>query len=140
MAPNLWTELFFLDEATALGAGHRPCFECRREAAVRFKKAWLGGNPEYQFDIKTSIGKIDEIIHTERIANNGSKVNWETSLKDLPDGAFISIDEKAYLVKDGVIREWSPGGYLKPKLDEIVNVLTPKSIVNALKSGYEPKW
>src|SRR5882757_4708468 len=63
MAPNRWTELFFLDEATAFAAGHRPCFECRREDAVRFKAAWLRGNPEYGFDPKITIGKIDEVIH-----------------------------------------------------------------------------
>jgi hypothetical protein len=143
MGPNLWTELFFLDEATALSAGHRPCFECRREDAVLFKEAWIKGNPEYGFDRKTPIGKIDEIIHAERIANNRSKITWIANLKDLPDGTFIHIDEKAYLVKGGIISEWSPSGYSGPCLDgleENVKVLTPRSVVNALKNGYVPKW
>src|SRR4051812_14165929 len=67
MTPGRWTELFFLDEATAFAAGHRPCFECRREDAKRFKTCWIKGNPEYNFSMTTSITQIDEIIHKERI-------------------------------------------------------------------------
>src|SRR3954469_22149992 len=77
MTPGLWTELFFMDEATAFAAGHRSCFECRRDDASHFKAAWLKGNPQYGFTIKTSINKIDEIIHAERIDSNGKKVTYE---------------------------------------------------------------
>ncbi|HEY0652814.1 MAG TPA: hypothetical protein VGD65_06790, partial [Chryseosolibacter sp.] len=55
MSPGRWTELFFMDEATAFAAGHRPCFECRREDAKRFKECWLKGNPSHQFSMSTSI-------------------------------------------------------------------------------------
>src|SRR5262245_6320448 len=74
MMPDRWTELFFLDEATSFAAGHRPCFECRREDAQRFKSFWIQGNPEYNFDMKTSVHQIDKIIHTERIGHEKSKV------------------------------------------------------------------
>src|ERR1700733_14947614 len=91
MSPNLYTELFFFDEATAFAAGHRPCFECRRDDANRFKAAWLKGNPEYGFDHKVLIGEIDEIIHRERIDKKGSKVTFEAAAQDLPDGVFIQM-------------------------------------------------
>jgi hypothetical protein len=65
MAPNLYTELFFLDEATALASGHRPCFECRREDAGRFKVAWIKGNQQYGFDSEVAINKIDQVIYEQ---------------------------------------------------------------------------
>ncbi|TKC05739.1 hypothetical protein FA048_17825 [Pedobacter polaris] len=142
MSPNLWTELFFLDEATALAAGHRPCFECRRIAANLFKAAWLKGNPEYGFNLKTKIGAIDKILHRERIDEQGKKVTFQATLKDLPTGTFISIDNEAYLVVNDLIYQWSPFGYAAGKqiaLSTVVKVLTPKSIMNALKSGYQPQ-
>lgn len=142
MAPNLWTELFFLDEATAFAAGHRPCFECRREDAKRFKTAWLKGNPQYQFDDKVLIGRIDEILHQERINKNNNKITFKASINELPDGAFIQIDGDAYLIADGSVYKWSPEGYGEatplPE-SETVCVLTPHSVVNAFGSGYRPQ-
>ena len=142
MAPNLWTELFFLDEATAFAAGHRPCFECRREYAARFKTTWLQGNPQYRFDAKTSINKIDDILQAQRIAADGSKVTYTAPLKSLPDGVFILLDNKPYLVANQHVHQWTPFGYgeaetLSP--DTTVEVLTPESIVNAFKAGYTPQ-
>ncbi|MDP9047521.1 MAG: hypothetical protein M3N14_05245 [Bacteroidota bacterium] len=101
MSPNLWTELFFLDEATALAAGHRPCFECRREDASRFKAAWLKGNPQYGFGPKISIVEIDAGMHAERIAKDGSKVTFEAPAAGLPDGTFIGINGQPHLVAGG---------------------------------------
>lgn len=139
MSPNLWTELFFLDEATAMAAGHRPCFECRRAAAKLFKAAWLKGNPLYGFTQKTLIGKIDEVLQKERINEGGQKVAFEAALQDLPDGTFIEIDNQAYLVSNSMIYLWSPFGYAAAKQippTTKVKVLTPCSMVNALKAGY----
>jgi hypothetical protein len=139
MSPNLWTELFFFDEATAMAAGHRPCFECRREAANLFKTAWLKGNPEYGFNQKTLIGKIDEVLQKERIDENGQKVTFEAMLQDLPNGTVIEIDSEAYLVANEQLYLWSPFGYAVgqqiPALTK-VKVLTPRSMVNAIKAGY----
>jgi hypothetical protein len=138
MSPGLWTELFFLDEATAFASGHRPCFECRREDAVRFKAAWLKGNPQYGFADKVDIGKIDEIIHKERIAKDGSKVTYEAAIENLPDGAFLLIGNEPYLLAGSAIHHWTPFGYDEclPLPKGEVTVLTPRSVVNAFMAGY----
>jgi hypothetical protein len=142
MAPNLWTELFFLDEATAFAAGHRPCFECRRDAANSFKAAWLQGNPQYGFDKKTSINKIDDILQAERIGEQGCKIIYQTAVTDLPNGAFICLHNQPYLLFGGHIYLWHPEGYgpvqALPNVSEIT-VLTPQSIVNAFRAGYTPQ-
>ena len=142
MSPDRWTELFFMDEATAFAAGHRPCFECRREDAVRFKKNWLKGNPEYGFDEKISIGEIDKIIHRERIDKRGGKVMYEEMIGRLPDGSFVEIEGSAYLVAQGKIFRWSPFGYEDGgtwQAGQQVKVLTPQSSVNAIRAGYLPQ-
>ncbi len=74
MTTGRWTELFFMDEATAFAAGHRPCFECRREDAKKFKHYWIQGNPRYNFSMSTSINEIDAIIHRERITREKKKI------------------------------------------------------------------
>jgi len=142
MMPNRYTELFFLDEATAFAAGHRPCCECRREDYNQFKTAWLAGNPEYHFNHKTSIQEIDAILHEERISKDKSKVIFEANMKDLSDGTFIALGNEPYLIWKDQLFLWSPFGYGKgialPN-KETVTVLTPQSIVNALKAGYRPQ-
>src|SRR5690242_1774734 len=113
MAPNRYTELFFLDEATAFAAGHRPCFECRREDFNRFKTLWIKGNPEYNFSAKTSIEAIDKILHHERMNDDGSKKTYKANINSLPVGTFISIDNDPWLIANDHIWLWTPGGYIK---------------------------
>jgi len=142
MTPNRYTELFFFDEATSFSAGHRPCFECRRDDAKKFKTFWIKGNPEHGFSEKTSINEIDKIIHKERIDSNFKKVVYKTNTKDLPNGVFIMHNNNAYLLKDRSIFLWTPFGY--EKTEETLNnnkvvLLTPMSVVNALKAGYKPQ-
>ena len=141
MAPNLYTELFFLDEATAFAAGHRPCFECRREDYNKFKTAWLKGNPGYKFTAKTSIQDIDKILHDERMNKDGFKRTHEENNSDLPDGTFITIDNNAFLIFNKRMYLWSPSGYKKYKSFTAGKsaVLTPESIVNAFRAGYVPQ-
>jgi hypothetical protein len=141
MAPNRYTELFFLDEATAFAAGHRPCFECRREAANAFKAFWLKGNPAYHFDAKTPIGRIDDLLHAERIDREKNKVTYEEDRRNLPNGVFILFNKNPYLVLDGLFYLWSPSGYEKGTdlLGERFTVLTPRSIVDAFRAGYVPQ-
>jgi len=141
MAPNLYTELFFMDEATAFAAGHRPCFECRKSDYKKFKSFWLKGNPGYGFHEKTSIREIDDIIHSERIDRKGNKLTFEADIKDLPDGTFILIEDEPYLLADQKIYHWTPFGY-----DEgitlpsgTITVLTPKSVINTFRAGYYPQ-
>jgi hypothetical protein len=142
MTPNRYTELFFLDEATAFGAGHRPCFECRRDDYNLFKSYWLKGNPEYGFNEKTSIQKIDEILHKERISSAKTKVTFEDETNNIPDGSFVLFDNDAFLILNGLMYLWSPFGYEKgvdvPQIPKLT-VLTPRSIVNTFKAGYLPQ-
>jgi hypothetical protein len=132
MTPNRWTELFFLDEATALAAGHRPCFECRREDARRFKAAWLAGQ---QRNDDPPIGAVDDVLQAERLDRG-----WHARLDALPDGAMIEQDGSAWLWWRGRLRPWSFDGYGTPKPGRTteVTVLTPPSIVAALARGYVP--
>ncbi|HYG02723.1 MAG TPA: hypothetical protein VD927_09770 [Chryseosolibacter sp.] len=139
MAPGRWTELFFLDEATAFAAGHRPCFECRREDANRFKGAWVAGNPAHQFSMKTSINAIDEILHKERIGKEHTKVTHQCQSLDLPSGTFILLNAQPYLVHNDRIHRWTPFGYeesLALPVAATLTVLTPESIVSAFRAGY----
>ena len=142
MQPGRWTELFFLDEATAFSAGHRPCFQCRFKDHQRFKKIWLKGNPQFGFNMKTPIAQIDNIIQPERIAPDKSKVTFREKLSLLPDGTFVSYQNNPYLLKDNKMHLWTPAGYKKSinLFDkEKLPVLTPRSIVNMLSAGYIPQ-
>jgi hypothetical protein len=142
MSPDLYTELFFLDEATAFAAGHRPCFECRRADYNRFKSFWLKGNPEYGFNEKTSIQLIDNILHRERLNSDGSKVKYEDKLSTLPDGCFVELNGKPHLFANNAVYEWSPFGYGEAQelpRSEFVTVLSPESTVNAFRAGYVPQ-
>lgn len=142
MSPGLYTELFFLDEATAFSAGHRPCKECRREDHMRFKQCWMAGNPAYGFNEKTKIGEIDAVIHKERITAHLTKVTYQEEISQLPDGSFVMVDNQPFLVKGDGLFLWTPAGYstklARPK-NQTVTVLTPRSIVNTFKAGYDPQ-
>jgi hypothetical protein len=142
MAPGLYTELFFLDEATAFSAGHRPCFECRRADAMRFKSHWISGNPEYGFDQRTSIGQIDAVLHRERLAADGSKPLYPAPQADLPNGSFVWYKDLPHIIVDGLLYPWSPEGYGPGAVapgGEQLQVLTPRSIVATFRAGYVPQ-
>jgi hypothetical protein len=142
MAPNRYTELFFMDEVTAFAAGHRPCAECRRSDFKRFKSLWIKGNPGYGFNEKTRISEIDDIIHRERIGPDQCKITYRENLDNLPDGTFVRYKNEAYLIQDAKLHLWSPFGYqdaVDLPFAELVEVLTPKSIVNTIRAGYLPQ-
>lgn len=132
-----YTELFFLDEVTALAAGHRPCFECRRTAAVAFAAA-LGRR-----GARPSAPEMDLVLHAERLDGRRKRVH-RRALDDLPDGAVISLaGADALAVKGDVLLPWTPSGYgpPRPRLQGLdVAVLTPPSILRALSRGYQPAW
>lgn len=142
MTPDRYTELFFLDEATAFSAGHRPCAECRRQAFNRFKHFWLEANPEYGYDQRTPIWKIDEVLHRERINRSGTKVTFTESAGKLPPGSFILHDNEPWLFADSLFFRWTPQGYdhgiSLPATDK-VTILTPRSVVNTFRAGYQPQ-
>jgi hypothetical protein len=138
--PGRYTPLFFLDEATALAAGHRPCAECRREAFRAFRAAWetaLGG--------PAGAVSIDRDLHAERVEGpTGRRRIHERDLAELPDGAMVALPAKptlAWLVRGAELLPWSPEGYGTPvqrPADVRASVLTPPSTVAALAAGYRP--
>ena len=105
------TQLFFLDEATAFSAGHRPCAQCRRSDYNRFKVFWRAGNPAFGFDAKVPIKEIDATLHTEREGADGLKVTFRDRPDRLPNGVFILLDGIPHLLKDLKAYAWSPAGY-----------------------------
>lgn len=140
MGPG-YTELFFLDEATALAAGHRPCRECRRADFERFLEAWARAKG---IDRPRSIDPVDQVLHAERFGPRGVKVTYPALTGDLPPGTFVAFDAnpgEAFLLWHGALYPWTPAGYLDPLPLEAASpatVLTPRSIVAALGAGYVP--
>lgn len=132
-----YTALFFLDEVTALAAGHRPCFECRRRDAKAFAEKWAqakgGGIPRAP--------AMDEVLHAERLKGRVKRTH-EMPVDELPDGVFIAMDQDAYAVRGAHLLRWSDRGYtdsiVRPR--GTVTVLTPPGIVAVLSAGYRPQW
>ena len=145
MKPNSYTELFFLDEATALAAGHRPCAECRHKSFVDFCNAWKIAYPEAGGSGRPTADEMDNQLHTERIAKDRSKPVFEAQLGGLPNGAFIRFPddtENVYLIWNRKLLAWSLGGYreqIDRALEGKVLVLTPKSTVEVLRAGFLPE-
>ena len=141
MSPRHYTELFFLDEATALAAGHRPCAECRRERFNAFRYAWR----LEEYSHPPTADEIDNRLHTERLAPDKKKKVHLANLADLPNGVFVRMadwGENAYLVWNDRLLLWTAGGYSGQKKrphDAKVVVLTPKSTVEAIRAGYVPE-
>jgi hypothetical protein len=136
MGGRSWTELFFLDEATALAAGHRPCFFCRRDDAHRFRKAWEDGNGVSN----VHAGDIDSALHHERLDGKAKRLHaLPMRLKQLPDGAMVQAAEASFLIAKGRALRWSPAGYREAQgLIESAMLLTPPSSLRALAAGYRP--
>ena len=136
-----WTELFFLDEVTALAAGHRPCFYCRRSNAVTFANI-----------VADSLGvgtirapELDRLLHMERIASGGDiePMNPE-DLQELPDGTMIAADSGILAIKNDQCLPWTFDGYGKPlsfsSITGQVAIITPRTNRQALRGGYTPVW
>jgi hypothetical protein len=145
MTPGRYTELFFLDEATALAAGHRPCAECQRARFLAFCCAWQKAQAN-RVELPTpTAAMIDDRLHGERIGSDRSKRSFQAGLNELPDGVFVTVaawGEQAYLVRGDHMLVWSPRGYgeqrRRPKGEE-VKVLTPPSTVKSIRAGYLPE-
>jgi hypothetical protein len=135
MTPHRYTELFFLDEAAALSAGHRPCAECRREDYERFRTSW-----EACFGARAGADEMDVRLHADRIAGKAKRI-YRDDLANLPDGTYIALNAAAWLIWKGGVHAWSGSGYLQRKprpARGVVDVLTPRSIVGILAAGYTP--
>src|SRR5262249_24909033 len=135
MSPRSYTELFFLDEAVALAAGHRPCAECRHDDYLRFQTAWsrarLSG---------TSADEMDRRLHADRLVSPRARRTFRDAAETLPDGAYVDLDGTAWLAWGGAIHAWSPAGYTDRRAighDE-VTIITPRCLVEVLRMGYRP--
>lgn len=138
-----WTELFFLDEPTALAAGHRPCFHCRREAALRFAAAFRAGNGLEH----CGAPEIDRILHGERRLSGRAAppVLRPEQVFGLPDGTIIQSGPEFLALRHGRLLAWSFSGYGRPmEIGEIgatpLGLVTPACVVGALAAGYRPRW
>ena len=131
-----YSELFFLDEVTALAAGHRPCFECRRKDAERFA-GLFSGKPK-----RASAPAMDKALHAERLDGKAKRLH-RRKIDALPDGAMIALGGNAFAVRGKRLLRWTPTGYgeARPRpLRDDVDVLTPPSILAVLERGYRPLW
>jgi hypothetical protein len=143
MSPNRYTELFFLDEATALAAGHRPCGECRRADFRRFKATWLAANRDRGLGLDVRVDAIDRELHRDRLGPDGQPRTYLATLGSLPDGVFVALPDVAepLLVWRGSLASWSPAGYGACRgwpPDRRATVLTPRSTAAAIGAGYAP--
>ena len=138
MAPGRYTELFFLDEATAFAAGHRPCGECRYEDYQRFSAIWQQLHPG-----QVGADAMDDQLHSERVdPQTRGQRHHEMSWAALPDGAFVLEDERPWLVRGDQLLEWTAAGYVaarrtRPATGTAV-AITPPSLIALLRAGWEP--
>lgn len=134
MATRSWTELFFLDEATAFAAGHRPCFHCRRADANAFRAAWEQGNRTGD----ASAPSIDAVLHVERLDGRTKRLHpLPMPINKLPDGAMVRAGERNYLIKGARPLLWSFDGYGEASLPLAdPRLITPPSTMRALQAGY----
>jgi hypothetical protein len=137
MAPGRFTELFFLDEATAFAAGHRPCAECRRPDYNRLAEIYSELHPD-----RHGADAIDDQLHLERLlAQTGRRRFHESPYEELPDGAFVLHDDEPCLVLGPRLLPWSPGGYrarLRRPASGLATVITPPSLVAVLHHAWSP--
>jgi len=137
-----WTELFFLDEVTALAAGHRPCFYCRRERAKEFAECYADA-----FGIAGSKAtEIDARLHSERLASGGRLAAvQQAEIKSLTDGTMVAAGRRAFAIHRGKLREWGFDGWSKGSIELTdlgpdIRLLTPPATVAVLRSGFRPIW
>jgi hypothetical protein len=138
MPPGRWTALFFLDEASAFAAGHRPCGECRNADHRRFRHLWEAVYP----DDESGADWIDRRLHDQRVTERRRKRTYPAELDELPDGAFIADAGRAWLMLDRSLLAWSAGGYGERRPRPCrgrVDVLTPPGVVAVFRAGYRPQ-
>jgi hypothetical protein len=137
MQPRRYTELFFTDEAVALAAGHRPCAECRHAEYQSFRTAWTTA---HGLPAKPSADDMDLVLHGQRGLVDGARTTRPALLRDLPDGVFVVLQGRYWLLHNGRLHLWTPSGYAEHRdlFDGTAAVLTPRSTVETIRSGYRP--
>lgn len=140
MQPNHYTELFFLDEATALAAGHRPCAECRHVDYQHFRRCWADAHGEQHAGLPTA-GEIDRRLHADRMSSPGVQQSYVEDISALPEGVFIARHDGSWLLWESALLRWTPAGYdrceARPSHGQ-VTVLTPRGTVRTIAAGYVP--
>ena len=134
--PGRFTELFFLDDATALAAGHRPCAECRREDYNRFVEHWPG-----DLSRPSRAAALNGQLHAQRLTHAGEQRHHDAALDELPDGAFVVRDDKPWLVRGDKLLRWTPAGYtsaIPRPAGTRARLVTPPSVVTVLRHGWRP--
>ena len=134
LQPGRFTELFFLDEATAFAAGHRPCALCRREDYKRFVAMWSALYPG-----DSGADAIDARLHAERVDRNGERRLYVGAFEGLPAGAFVVHEGGACVVRGGALWRWTMNGYTPARslpVSGSATVITPPSIVEVLRAGW----
>ena len=136
---RFYTELFFLDEPTAFAAGHRPCFECRRQEAEAFAGKWREARG---LRMRPRAGEMDTVLHRQRLDMRNKRMH-QLAIDALPDGAFVALEEGAFVTRGDALLRWTPHGYDARRARPLgisVDVLTPPAILAVLSAGYEPRW
>ena len=150
--PGRLTELYFLDEATGLAAGHRPCGECRYREYQAFKRAWArdAGSPASgppgapsgaPPGAPSGAPEIDARLHADRLTGTGQRRTYRAPLAGLPSGTMVEIGGAPWLVHDGRLLAWTPGGYRQRAVEapgDLAAVITPRATVAVLAAGYRP--
>ena len=141
--PGRLTELYFLDEATGLAAGHRPCGECRYQEYQAFKRAWAKAALGAGWPGGGWLGapEIDARLHADRLTGPAVRRTYQAPLAELPDGTMVELGDAPFLVHGGRLLAWTPGGYLDRTArapSEEVTVITPRATVAVLAAGYRP--
>ena len=140
-SPGNYSELFFIDEATAFAAGHRPCAQCQRARHREFKDAWVRANVAADLLASTLMPAIDRVLHAERCIPGGRKATFDAPLVELPRGSMFEHEDVAYVVAADGYLPWSFDGYGVAKDigdTAVVKVLTPQSVVRAFDEGFMP--
>jgi len=139
LQPGRFTELFFLDEVTAFAAGHRPCFECRRRDALNFAECWQRG---HSLTTRPAAADMDAVLHEQRL-DDSAKRRHVRPAAELPDGAVVVLDGRAFAVHGDALMYWTPDGYAtrrpRPRSGTI-EVLTPPAMLAVLTAGYPVRW
>ena len=135
MTPRNYTELFFLDECSALATGHRPCGLCRRAAYQSFRSAWAGAHGA------DTLAHDDRMLHAARVTRTRQHVRHQVPIGGLPDGTFICHDGAPHLIWQSHLLRSDGGSYtacLPRPARGTATVLTPAPTVAVLAQGYEP--
>ena len=135
---RFYTELFFLDEPTALAAGHRPCFECRRKDAEAFAESWRKAQ---RLATRPYAPEMDEVLHRERLQGRGKRTH-RRAIDTLPDGAFVVLDDAAFAVKGDALLRWTPQATTTAARGRAARRRCAHTVGNprGASAGYQPHW